>query len=586
MRLYLTFFIFFLLFLIINIALLDNLRKVWHVGFPLILLVINIDLLVLVIAFSIFFRKFIKVYIEGSKKKLRKKLSNALFLYILLPIIFLNFATSLILIQSTKTLISSQLKDVAQKSESLYQTLRDREQEKINLYKEFFKFLISKGEDPRNYLSGLKEIESIVPSTACKENIEENVVIMCVGKYQIALRRDKDTLRTINSLQEVSEQLRNIVKSRDIISGIYAYFLVLITLITSLASVWFGNLVARHISLPLERLSSKVKEISKGNFSTKVQVPNTGDEIQELSEAFEKMREELRKIYTKLENEKKVLEELINALPVGVAYVHQDGRVMVNASFIKMFGQEVKSEEDIKNLKKNPHIKEVVIEHKEGKIYIYEDIEPIILSERFKTWQYAVKRIAHEIKNPLTPIGLNLERIVRLLEKEPIDKQKIKESISLILEEIYRIRDIVNKFRDLSVERELKVEELSLKQLIEEVSKLYTGLSVEVSGDKRIYADRNMLKDMFLNLFNNSIEWGAKKVRINIDEDVMEYVDDGKGIEKGKEELIFIPYHSENPQGMGLGLAVVKNIAQVHGWSVKAVYDPKGFHLVVEFKPT
>ncbi|MGB9874190.1 MAG: HAMP domain-containing protein, partial [Hydrogenobacter sp.] len=310
MRLYLTFFVFFLLFLIINIALLDNLRKVWHIGFPLILLVINIDLLVLVIVFAVFFRKFIKVYVEGSKKRLRKKLSNALFLYILLPIIFLNFATSLILIQSTKTLISSQLKDVAQKSESLYQTLRNREKEKIKLYKEFFKFLVSRGEDPRNYLSGLKEIESIVPSETCKENIEENVVIMCVGKYQIVLRRDKDTLRTINSLQEVSEQLRNIVKSRDIISGIYAYFLVLITLITSLASVWFGNLVARHISLPLERLSSKVKEISKGNFSIRVHVPNTGDEIQELSEAFEKMREELRKIYTKLENEKKVLEEL------------------------------------------------------------------------------------------------------------------------------------------------------------------------------------------------------------------------------------------------------------------------------------
>ncbi|SNZ16626.1 HAMP domain-containing protein [Hydrogenobacter hydrogenophilus] len=586
MKLYLTFVAFFLTFLGINIVILDNLRKVWHVGFPLILFVINIDLLVLVIVFAIFFRKFIKVYIEGSRKKLRKKLSNALFLYILIPVIFLNFATSVILLQSTKTLISSQLKDIAQKSEILYQALRDREREKIKLYKEFFTFLVSRGEDPRSYLSGLKEIENITPAQNCMESIEESAVIMCVGKYKIALKRDKDTLKNINSLYDVSKQLRNIVKSKDIISGIYLYFLVLITLITSLASVWFGNLVARHISLPLERLSSKVKEISKGNFSIKVHVPNTGDEIQELSEAFERMREELRKIYTKLENEKKVLEELINALPVGVAYVHQDGRVMVNASFIKMFGQEVKSEEDIKNLKKNTYIKEVVIEHKEGKVYIYEDIQPIILSERFKTWQYAVKRIAHEIKNPLTPISLNLERIVRLLEKEPTDKQKITESISLILEEINRIKDIVNKFRDLSVEREPKVEELSLRQLIEEVSKLYAGLSVEVSGDKRIYADRDMLKDMFLNLFNNSIEWGARKVRINIDEDVMEYVDDGRGIEKGKEGVIFIPYHSENPQGMGLGLAVVKNIVQVHGWSVKAVYDPKGFHLVVEFKPT
>jgi two-component system nitrogen regulation sensor histidine kinase NtrY len=585
-KLYLTFLAFFLIFLGINIVILDNLRKVWHVGFPLILLVINIDLLVLIIVFAIFFRKFIKVYIEGSRKKLRKKLSNALFLYILIPVIFLNFATSVILLQSTKTLISSQLKDIAQKSEILYEALKDREREKIRLYKEFFTFLVSRGEDPRSYLSGLKEVESITPVKNCKEVIEESVVFMCVGKYKIALRRDKDTLRNINSLYDVSKQLRNIVKSKDIISGIYLYFLVLITLITFLASVWFGNLVAKHISLPLERLSSKVKEISKGDFSIKVNIPSTGDEIQELSEAFERMREELRKIYTKLENDKKVLEELINALPVGVAYVHQDGRVMVNASFIKMFGQEVKNEEDIKRLKKDAYIRQVIIEHKEGKVYIYEDLQPVILSERFKTWQYAVKRIAHEIKNPLTPISLNLERLLRLINKEPIDKEEITQSISLIFEEINRIKDMIKKFRDLSVEREPMVEELSLKQLIEDLSRLYAGLSVKVEGDKKVYADKEMLRDMFLNLFNNSIEWGAKSIHISIDEEVLNYVDDGKGIEKGKEEVIFIPYHSENPKGMGLGLAVVKNIAQVHGWSVRALYDPKGFHLVVEFKPT
>jgi two-component system nitrogen regulation sensor histidine kinase NtrY len=585
-KLYLTFLAFFLTFLGINIVILDNLRKVWHVGFPLILLVINIDLLVLIIVFAIFFRKFIKVYIEGSRKKLRKKLSNALFLYILIPVIFLNFATSVILLQSTKTLISSQLKDIAQKSEILYEALKDREREKIRLYKEFFTFLVSRGEDPRSYLSGLKEVESITPVKNCKEVIEESVVFMCVGKYKIALRRDKDTLRNINSLYDVSKQLRNIVKSKDIISGIYLYFLVLITLITFLASVWFGNLVAKHISLPLERLSSKVKEISKGNFSIKVNIPSTGDEIQELSEAFERMREELRKIYTKLENDKKVLEELINALPVGVAYVHQDGRVMVNASFIKMFGQEVKNEEDIKRLKKDAYIRQVIIEHKEGKVYIYEDLQPVILSERFKTWQYAVKRIAHEIKNPLTPISLNLERLLRLINKEPIDKEEITQSISLIFEEINRIKDMIKKFRDLSAEREPMVEELSLKQLIEDLSRLYAGLSVKVEGDKKVYADKEMLRDMFLNLFNNSIEWGAKSIHISIDEEVLNYADDGKGIEKGKEEVIFIPYHSENPKGMGLGLAVVKNIAQVHGWSVRALYDPKGFHLVVEFKPT
>ncbi|MCS7285484.1 MAG: ATP-binding protein, partial [Hydrogenobacter thermophilus] len=259
--------------------------------------------------------------------------------------------------------------------------------------------------------------------------------------------------------------------------------------------------------------------------------------------------------------------------------------LMVNESFKKMFGEEVKTEEDLAKIQNKAHIRQVAVESEEGKVFIYEDLQPVILSERFKTWQYAVKRIAHEIKNPLTPISLNLERVLRLLEKEPLSKEKITESIRVVLEEIARIRDTINKFRDLSVEREPKLEELSLKDIIRDISKLYTGISVEVQGDKKVYADREMLRDMFLNLFNNSLEWHAKKVSINIREDALEYVDDGRGIEKGKEELIFIPYHSESPQGMGLGLAVVKHIAQVHGWSVKALYNPAGFHLVLSFRP-
>ncbi len=584
MRLYIAFLVFFLLFLGINIALLDNLRKIWYVGFPLILLTVNIDLLVLVIVFAIFFRKFIKAYLAGSKSKIRRKLSTATLLYVFIPILFLNFATSLVLIQSTKTLVSSQLKDVAVKSERLYQRLEKREDERINLYREFFLFLLRRGEDPTMYTRGLKEVKSITQDANCSERMDNSNIVMCIDGYRVVLVRDKETLSSISYLYDVSRQLRNLVKSRDIISGIYVYFLILITLVTLLASVWFGNLVARYISLPLERLSQRAKEISKGNFSVSVSIPATNDELQELSESFERMKEELRNMYSKLKSEKRMLEELINVLPVGVVYVSKDGSLLVNDTFRNMFGVHVCKEEDLKGIEKKQSIREELIESADGKVFMYEDLEPVILSERFKTWQYAVKRIAHEIKNPLTPVSLNLERISRLIYTEPMDRSKIRESIDLILGEIERIKNIVNQFRDLSIDREIKLHELSLRQLIEDVSKLYTELKVNVEGDKRVYADRSMLKDMFLNLFNNSLDWGAKSVSIKIDDSSLEYLDDGKGIEKGKEEIIFFPYHSDNPKGMGIGLAVVKHIVHVHGWNIKALHDERGFYLIVEFK--
>ncbi|MEN3028051.1 MAG: ATP-binding protein [Aquificaceae bacterium] len=89
---------------------------------------------------------------------------------------------------------------------------------------------------------------------------------------------------------------------------------------------------------------------------------------------------------------------------------------------------------------------------------------------------------------------------------------------------------------------------------------------------------------MLFNLFNNSLEWGARRVWFELGEDSMVYRDDGVGIEEGKEELIFLPYHSENPQGMGLGLAIVKHIAELHRWNVRALPQKGGFYLVFEFR--
>ena len=116
MRLYVAFALFLLTFLLINIAFLDNLRKIWNISYPLVLLVINLDLLVLFIVFMIFFRKFIKAYLAGKRAQLRKKLSTSFMLYIITPLIFLNLATAIILLQSTKSFVSGQLKEVAKKS--------------------------------------------------------------------------------------------------------------------------------------------------------------------------------------------------------------------------------------------------------------------------------------------------------------------------------------------------------------------------------------------------------------------------------------------------------------------------------------
>jgi two-component system nitrogen regulation sensor histidine kinase NtrY len=565
-KLFFLFFLFFVFFVGINILFLDNLRKIWTVGFPLILLVINLDLLILVI----FFRKFIKTYLQAQRGNLRRRLSNLLFLYMFLPILFLNLASSIVLLQSTKTFVSSQLKEVARKTEELLQMANAYEKDKLEEYRYFFNTLISKGEDPREFVSVLKGVKS-VEKAPCVEEEREDAFILCVGDYRVEVLKDQKLRSDIGALYEVSTSLRNLVKSRDIIGGIYIYFLVLISLVALLASLWFGNLVARHISIPLEDLSSKAREIAKGNFDVFVRVPNTEDEVSQLARSFSTMKEELRELYSRLEKEKETLRSLIESLPVGIRFVGKGGEVIENKAY-----KEINKED--------PQVRKTEVELPLGLLEIYEDLRPIITAERFRTWQEAVKRLAHEIKNPLTPISLHLERLRLLAQRDKLSKEEVINVCGLLLEEINRIKSAVNYFRDLSYQREIKVEGFELGDLIRELARLYPNLKVEVIGSSFVKADRSMIKECFFNLFNNSVEWGAKKVRVSLTEEGFVYEDDGKGIQEGEEEIVFMPYKSSNPEGMGLGLAMVKHIFELHGWSIRVFPKGGGFYAEVSFR--
>ncbi len=569
-KLFLLFFLFFVFFVGINILFLDNLRKIWTVGFPLILLVINLDLLILVVVFSIFFRKFIKTYLQAQRGNLRRRLSNLLFLYMFLPILFLNLASSIVLLQSTKTFVSSQLKEVARKTEELLQMTNAYERDKLEEYRSFFNTLISKGEDPKEFISVLKGVWS-VEKAPCVEEEREDAFILCVGDYRVEVLKDQKLKSGIGALYEVSTSLRNLVKSRDILGGIYIYFLVLISLVALLASLWFGNLVARHISVPLEELSLKAREIAKGNFDVYVRVPNTEDEVSQLARSFSTMKEELRELYSRLEKEKETLRSLIESLPVGIRFVGKGGEVIENKAY-----KEIN--------KDDPQVRKTEVELPLGLLEIYEDLRPIITAERFRTWQEAVKRLAHEIKNPLTPISLHLERLRLLAQRDKLSKEEVINVCGLLLEEINRIKSAVNYFRDLSYQREIRVEGFELGDLIRELARLYPNLEVEVVGSSFVKADRSMIKECFFNLFNNSIEWGAKRVRVSITEEGFVYEDDGKGIQEGEEEIIFMPYKSSNPEGMGLGLAMVKHIFELHGWGIRVFPKREGFYAEVSFR--
>ncbi len=575
---------------LINVAFINNLKNLPYANYYILLLAINIDLLALILITSIILRKIIKVYLGKHRNLLRRKLANILFLYLFIPLLILNVASIFVVIQSTKTYLSSKTRALSSSAERVYRNLYSSELDRINRYKSVAQALLEAGLFEE--LNRIEEIESVIRVPKCEYEVSEGefsyTLCLKVGEeyYRVVVSKDLKLIRDISEFGELALDVRAFVKTRDIITGVFVFFIVFITMLTLLATVWLSMLVARHISEPIENLSEKAMDIAEGNLDVNIKVEKTGDEIEELYTAFIKMKENLKSMYQRLKLERDLLERLLDALPVGVLFAGKDGSIKLNKTLENMFGKVEGVKALLDKVERDKNLRLVHIRGADGDIYLVEDISSIVLAERFKTWQEAVKRIAHEIKNPLTPIRLNLERMQRYASRGELDREKFSELVQLILKEINRISDLITHFKHLTPSKELRLEDISLGQFLEDIKKLYSsaGVKIEVRGDKFVKADTSLLREVFYNLINNSIEWGATSIEIEIGEDKLIYRDNGKGISSQEAELIFMPYYSSNPKGMGIGMAVVKKIIEDHGWSIKAVPSKEGAYFVIDFK--
>ncbi len=571
----------FLLLIGVNIAFLLNLKNLPDVNYPFILIVINIDIVFLIVVSAVIFRKLIKVYLGTSKNVLRRKIANVLILYLFFPILLLNVVSVLLILKTTKEYMSGRIRELSKNAEYIYRELRDYELG--NIYDK--KALLS--ELPENKLFSLPFVKAVFYKS-CNFDIivKEEDYRICLKNKIVVLEKKGHVSHTIEEFGRLALDLRSFVKAKDIITGIYIFFIIALSLITLLATVWLSMYLARYISEPIEKLTDKAIQISKGNLDIKIKEEPRGDEIEKLYKAFVQMKNNLKELYENLRQEKENLKKLLDTLPVAILFVSKDGNSFRNKTFSRMFGEIHNLGTFLKEIKQNKNIRMERLNTDEGTIYIFEDVTPIVLAERFKVWEEAVKRIAHEIKNPLTPIKLNLERILRNLQKGNIDQEKVSELIEIILKEVNRINYLITQFRNVSFDRQLEPRKINLFELLEEVRKVYlsTGVDIEIIGEKMVIGDEGILKEIFFNLINNSIENGAKRIRIEITPEKLIYKDNGKGISPKEAEHIFEPFFSTNPKGFGIGMSVVKKIVEEHGWKVKVIPSEEGFYLEIDFK--
>jgi two-component system, NtrC family, nitrogen regulation sensor histidine kinase NtrY len=231
-----------------------------------------------------------------------------------------------------------------------------------------------------------------------------------------------------------------------------------------------------------------------------------------------------------------------------------------------------------------------------------ENQEKLIAAIRLAEWQEVARRLAHEIKNPLTPIALSIQNLQRSYENKDQDlDETFKESTQTILEEVDHLRKIVNEFSSFARMPKPQKEWIQIVDILDSTISLYENLQKNVRIIKEysrsipfIYADPEQLRHVFSNLIKNAIDamsqGGILTIRIQTESDSdklflsVEFADTGDGMTEETQKKLFIPYYSTKEKGTGLGLSIVERIVSEHGGTIKVESElGKGSRLILRF---
>jgi nitrogen fixation/metabolism regulation signal transduction histidine kinase len=233
-----------------------------------------------------------------------------------------------------------------------------------------------------------------------------------------------------------------------------------------------------------------------------------------------------------------------------------------------------------------------------GYVIVFDDITTLLQAQRDAAWGEVARRLAHEIKNPLTPIQLSAELMRRrfLSSMSPQDAEVLERGTRTIVQQVETMQQMVNAFSEYARAPEMRITRFSLNQLASEVADLYRShdsrVEIRLELDERIdgiEADRGRVRQILNNLVINALEAldGVAAPRLQIatrfegaagdaEYAVVTVCDNGPGIPRELLGRVFDPYVTSKPKGTGLGLAIVKKIVEEHGGRIDADNRPEG----------
>jgi two-component system nitrogen regulation sensor histidine kinase NtrY len=235
----------------------------------------------------------------------------------------------------------------------------------------------------------------------------------------------------------------------------------------------------------------------------------------------------------------------------------------------------------------------------DGVVLVLDDVTPLIRAQKVAAWREVARRLAHEIKNPLTPIQLSAERLRRHFAGAPPQaKALVEECSQTIIGEVESLKGLVDEFSQFARMPSPRTVPTDLGQLITDTIALYNGIFTDVRIEQRfapgvplVRLDGEQVRRVIINLVDNAIEAMERRGQIVVEtqldaaNNVVRVIvaDDGPGIPAAEREKLFLPYYSTKRRGSGLGLAIVRRIIAEHGGSIDVGENtPRGTRFTIE----
>jgi two-component system nitrogen regulation sensor histidine kinase NtrY len=471
----------------------------------------------------------------------------------------------------------------------------------------------------------------------------EGNVLVTTGKFF-----SQSYAQKINNINSYVQRYRLLVPQKITVKTFYVISLMFITLLIVFAASWIGLHLAKGITVPIEKLAQATKEVSRGNLDVSVVDP-ASDELGTLIDSFNQMifdlkesQEHIAQKTSELENRKQYIETILDNITTGVITLDAQGNITtINPSAREMLALEERNPigKDFREVLNEGKYGEVVnniawgmknkyrLAEKEipivsngqtttlalalsplqqsdggfsGMIVVFDNLTQLIKAQKMATWKEIAQRVAHEIKNPLTPIQLSAERIIKTLRKN--DKGSpdiIEEGAKTIIQETRTIKSLVDEFYNFARMPKVELRPTELRGLVDQTVSLFRGIfaqiefEVDLAGDlpPLLQLDRDQMKRVLINIFDNAIEAMNKKGKIKVraffekkqQQVNIEISDTGPGISSEDKTKLFLPYFSTKKKGTGLGLSIASQIIREHSGAIRVENNsPTGAKFIIQ----